>query len=640
MISERFCINNKLLYVLNIEKHSAEIIRSELSSHPEIKFVSLVGIDLAGNDTDERIPVSLFLDNIDEFMNGAIQTDGSSVVLPGIATLNDGKIDFIADLSVNWFIDYNYENFCSNSNLPIGTLRIPCFLEHNGDQVCSRSVLKRAVDHFHNEMMELLNAYPEICKEWGISLEDIEQISLTAATELEFWVRTPDNKIVVEQLSVSQGMKEQYWKRTRGVVKTALEQSIELLNRYNFNPEMGHKEVGGVMADIKDSGNLSNIMEQLEVDWKYSTALQAADNELFARIFIKEVFRLHGLEATFMAKPVEGVAGSGEHIHVNAIAKLRNGKNINLFSPMEYDKDFLSSIGWGALMGILKHYNILGSFITVTNDAFNRLKPGFEAPTHPVASLGKDVLTVSRNRTVLLGLIRNQASPLATRFEIRSPNPHTNVYVCLGAIYQCVLNGIEYSLGSRKSSKELEAEFCKKPGDDAGYLDKDKMYRTEEDVFKTYTEDERNKMFGVPPFTVFETLTRLSTNNEGIRILTKSNVFTERILESYSKAMRRMWKMELCDRILPKNLELVRSCVRLHMPDAIVFSIDDSRWQEIEFLRQELAKDTFEHVCLFTQIRNAIDNREYSTVSDLQKIMSQRISDLEKIYSEYRRNII
>ncbi|MHB1485456.1 MAG: type I glutamate--ammonia ligase [Saccharofermentanales bacterium] len=640
MMSERFCINNKLLYVLQKEKHSVEIIRSELVSHPEVKFVSLMGIDLAGNDTDERIPVSLFLDNIDEFLNGAIQTDGSSVVLPGIATLNDGKIDFIADLSVNWFIDYNYENFCSSTNLPVGTLRIPCFLEHNGDQVCSRSVLKRAVEHFHIEMMELLKKYPDICKRWGISLEDIDQISLTAATELEFWVRTPDNKIVVEQLSVSQGMKEQYWKRTRGVVKTALEQSIELLSRYNFNPEMGHKEVGGVKADIKDSGNLSNIMEQLEVDWKYSTALQAADNELFARIFIKEVFRLHGLEATFMAKPVEGVAGSGEHIHVNAMARLKNGKNINLFSPVDFDSEFLSDIGWGAIMGILKHYNVLGSFITVTNDAFNRLKPGFEAPTHAVASLGKNVSTVSRNRTVLLGLIRNQASPLATRFEIRSPNPHTNVYVCLGAIYQCVLNGIEYSLGSRKSNKELEAEFCKKPGDDAGYLEKERMYRTEEDVFKKYTEDERNKMFGTPPFTVFETLSRLSSNNEGKKILTKSNVFTERILESYSKAMRRMWKMELSDRILPKNLELVRSCTRLHVPDNIVFSIDDSRWQEIEFLRQELAKDTFEHVSIFTQIRNAIDCRDYSLVSDLQKLMSQRISDLEKIYAEYRRNIL
>jgi len=637
---ENFCINSNLLYVLSKEKHTVEAIQSELVLHPEIKFVSLVGIDLSGNDTDERIPIHLFLENIDDFLNGAVQTDGSSVVLPGIATLNDGKVDFIADLSVNWFVDYNYENLCSQTRLPTGTLRIPCFLEHNGNQVCSRSILKRAVDHFHIEMMELLDAYPEICKQWNITKDDIDHISLTAATELEFWVRTPDDKIVVEQLSVSQGMKEQYWKRTKGVVRTALEQSVELLGCYDFDPEMGHKEVGGVKAHVKDSGHLSNIMEQLEVDWKYSSALQAADNELFARIFIKEIFRLYGLEATFMAKPVEGVAGSGEHIHVNAMAKLKNGKKINLFSPAEYGKDFLNTIGWGALMGILKHYNVLGSFITVTNDGFNRLKPGFEAPTHPVASLGKDVTTASRNRTVLLGLIRNPLSPLSTRFELRSPNPHTNVYMCLGALYQCALNGIEYAIQSKKSAKELEMEFCKKPGEEADYLLKNMMYRTEADVFKTYTEEQRNELFGTPPFTVYETLSRLFSNAEGIALLTKSNVFTNQVLESYSKAMRRMWKMELSDRILSKNLELVRSCVKLHSLDSIGFTIDDARWEEVDNIRGKLAKDTLEQPCIFSQIRNAIDKKEYSLVSDLQKAMSKYMSDLDKCYTEYRRNIL
>ncbi len=532
MMNEKFSINKDLLYFLPEDMHTAAIIKSTLDAHPEVKFVSLVGIDLSGNDTDERIPVHLFLDNVDDFLNGGVQTDGSSVVLPGIATLNDGKVDLVADLSVNWFVDYNYENICFMTTLPTGTLRIPCFLVHNGNQVCSRSILKRAVEHFHFEMMDLLEEFPEICKQWKIRPDDIDHISLTAATELEFWVRTPDDKIVIEQLSVSQGMKEQYWKRTKGVVRTALEQSIELLGCYGFNPEMGHKEVGGVKAHVKDSGNLSNIMEQLEVDWKYSSAIQAADNELFARIFIKEVFRIYGLEATFMAKPVEGVAGSGEHIHVNAMAKLKNGKKINLFSPIDYDADFLHSIGWGALMGILKHYNVLGSFITVTNDGFNRLKPGFEAPTHPVASLGKDVMCASRNRTVLLGLIRNPLSPVSTRFELRSPNPHTNVYLCLSAIYQCALNGIEYAVRSKKTSKELETEFCKKPGEDADYLLKDLMYRTEEDVFKTYTEEQRNLLFGTPPFTVFETLSRLFSNEEGLKILTRAGVFTDNILVS------------------------------------------------------------------------------------------------------------
>lgn len=636
-MNEKFYINKNLLYVIPKGRHSAEEIHSELALHPEIKFVSLVGIDLSGNDTDERIPVSLFLENIGEFLNGAVQTDGSSVVLPGIATLNDGKVDFIADLSVNWFVDYNYENLSTDTHLPAGTLRIPCFLEHNNKQVCSRSVLKRAVDHFHTEMMELFRAYPELCKQWDITPDDIDQITLTAATELEFWVRTPDDKIVVEQLSVSQGMKEQYWKRTKGVVRTALEQAIELLNRYDFQIEMGHKEVGGVKAHLKETGSLTNIMEQLEIDWKYSTALQAADNELFARIFIKEIFRLYGLEATFMAKPVEGVAGSGEHIHVNAVAKLKNGRKINLFAPVNFTDSYLNTVGWGALMGILKHYDILGPFITVTNDSFNRLKPGFEAPTHPVASLGKDINTVSRNRTVLLGLIRSPQSPLSTRFELRSPNPHTNVYVCLGAIYQCALNGIEYAIQSRRSLAELEAEFCKAPGEEAGYLRKDRMYRTEEDVFKTFTDEQRDLAFGVPPSTVYETLSRLFNSPEGIELLTKSGVFTDKILESYSKAMRRMWKMELSERILPKNLSMVRVYTKQHTDSN---TVDDRSWSEVDQIRKKLAKDTEGKPSIFTQIKHSIETRDYENVSVLQKEMNRLMGDLEKKYHEYRRNII
>src|SRR3712207_8847665 len=44
------------------------------------------------------------------FLKGSVQTDGSSVSFPGIATLNNAQLDMIADLNVNWFVDYNHEN--------------------------------------------------------------------------------------------------------------------------------------------------------------------------------------------------------------------------------------------------------------------------------------------------------------------------------------------------------------------------------------------------------------------------------------------------------------------------------------------------------------------------------------------------
>ena len=54
--------------------------------------------------------------------------------------------------------------------------------------------------------------------------DEIEQLEITAATELEFWVKTPDDEADREQLSTAQILKEQYWKRTIGPVRTALEE--------------------------------------------------------------------------------------------------------------------------------------------------------------------------------------------------------------------------------------------------------------------------------------------------------------------------------------------------------------------------------------------------------------------------------
>ena len=45
-------------------------------------------------------------------------------------------------------------------------------------------------------------------------------------------------------------MQEQYWQRTRGNVRTALEQTIEMMEAYGLEPEMGHKECGGVRGQI------------------------------------------------------------------------------------------------------------------------------------------------------------------------------------------------------------------------------------------------------------------------------------------------------------------------------------------------------------------------------------------------------
>ncbi|MFZ5969165.1 MAG: glutamine synthetase [Bacillota bacterium] len=629
-----------MVYNIPVAQHSLEAISSILKAHPEIKFVSLVGVDLGGNDTDEKVPVELFLKDIDQFLAHGVQTDGSSVVLPVIATLNNARVDIIPDKNVNWFVDYNYEHIDEETGLPIGTLRIPSFLVHNDTKyVDSRSILTKAVKNFQEDVTAAIKSNPYVLESIGISTaDDIDEIVLTSATELEFWVKTPDYQADVEQLSTSQVLQEQYWKRTIGPVRSALEKSLMVMDQYGLGVEMGHKEVGGVKAKLSGSGNFDHVMEQLEIDWKYSTALQAADNELLARDIIKDTFMSYGLDVTFMAKPIEGVAGNGEHTHIGVAAKLKNGKIVNIFSPVDMKKDFMSPIGWGALMGLLKNYEVVNPFVSASNDSLNRLKPGFEAPVCIVSSVGHTVETPSRNRTVLAGLVRDMSNPLATRFELRAPNPTSNTYLVLAAAYQAMLDGIKAVLKAGKSAQELEKEFSKKSGVESFYLETDRAYRSEDDVFEHYTEEERNSLFGKPPATVWENIKNLDTYVEKKSVLLQGSVFAEEIICSYKTAILNHWVTELNNRIIPDNVDFVRSCKRLHNHENVT-DLDVVTWEKINQLRCYLMKDSLDQKSLFTRIRTALAEEDYDIASNLQIEMSKKMSELKNLYIVYRRNL-
>lgn len=631
-------MNKDLLFTIPKKYHNKESLISIFEDHPEIKFVSLVGVDLAGNDTDEKIPSKLFLKDIDSFLHGtAVQTDGSSVVLPGIATLNNAKVDMIADLDCKWFVDYNYDFIDPLTNRPVGTLRIPCFLIHEDKAVDSRHILKNSIDTFKSNIFSLLKKYPETLNDLNIKFDDIDDLLLTSATELEFWVKTPNDKALIEELSTSQVLQEQYWTRTKGNVRTALEQSLLYMDEYGFEPEMGHKEVGGVKAKLTSSGKFDHIMEQLEIDWKFSDAMQAADNELFIRTLVKETFRRNGLEVTFLAKPIDGVAGNGEHTHLSLSLKLKDGRIINLFNPTK--NHFLSKIGYGSIMGILKNYEVMNPFISATTDSLKRLKPGFEAPVCIVTSLGQSPEIPSRNRTILAGLIRDPHNPLATRFELRSPNPFTNTYLCIASSYMAMLDGIKYALENDKTEDDLLAELSKKPGEEADYLETSRAYRSEEDVFEDFTDSQRNEYFGVAPATVFENLSAFDKYPEKVEVLKVNSVFTDKLINSFKIATTKRWTTEITSRIIPSYIKDIREAKQLHCCDKAL-DLDVSTWMTINELRHITMKDSYHRRSLFTQIKNAINESDFEKASDLQIKLDKNMSELNELYSTYKKNLL
>lgn len=631
---------SSLLYYIKKEDHSGERLRKILEENKYIKFVSLMGVDLGGNATDEKIPVKLVLEDIEEFLNASIQTDGSSVELYNIATLNNAKVDLKADLDAAWFVDYNHEFIDEETGCPVGTLKIPAFLIHDNKKVCSRGTLERAEKYFKNSLTDIIRNNPKILENTNVdSPDDIESIELTAATELEFWVNTPEDKADLEKLFVSQSLKEQYWKRTHGVIRTCLEKCLIALENYGLEPEMAHKEVGGIHSSINIKGSTNHAMEQLEISWKFNKPLQAADNELWVREIVYDTFESHGLEVSFKAKPIHGVAGSGAHAHVSVAAKLKDGRLVNLFAPKDLKNDYLSPIGYASLMGMMKNYEVLAPIVTNTNDGFNRLVPGFEAPVCVVTSLGHTYEIPSRNRSVLVGLIRDIDKPKSLRFELRSPNPLSNKYLVIAGCYQTMLDGIKAIADLKQfDTKLLEAELSKAPSDKGFYLEEGRAYRDENNIFNYYTLEERNARFGQPPRTVYEAMLAFETYPEKLKSLTQGAVFTEAIIDSFKVGSLDKWKKKLSSRIIDRNIRLLTSFVKLHSHENMD-AIDEVMWDAIEQIKYDLMKNTLKGPSIYGMIKSAIDVGNYKEASDLQIEAKKKMEEIQQLYVNYKKNI-
>ena len=290
-------------------------------------------------------------------------------------------------------------------------------------------------------------------------------------------------------------------------------------------------------------------------------------------------------------------------------------------------------------MGLLKNYEVINPFVSSTNNSLKRLKPGFEAPICTVTSLGLSPENPSRNRTVLAGLIRDFNSPMATRFELRSPNPHSNTYLVMAASYMGMLDGIIYAAENNKTEDELLAELSKKAGEPATYLEKSRAYRAEDNIFEDFTEAERNKYFGKAPATVYENLSQLESNPSKLKCLKRNNVFTDSIINSFKLAFIERWTTEITHRVIKNYMNEIRSFKPLHSLDKIL-DLDISNWTKLHNLRIYIMKDTYNSKSLFTKVIDAFKNEDYADASRLYLELEDKMSELRSLYSSYKKNLL
>ncbi len=194
---------------------------------------------------------------------------------------------------------------------------------------------------------------------------------------------------------------------------------MDALMGMGLEVEMGHHEVA---------------IGQHEIDFRFTDAIQAADNILTLKYTVKAIAAQHGLIASFMPKPIFGIAGSGMHCHQSLFSV--NGDN--LFFD-ERDEFRLSELGYGFIAGQLKHARALSAVISPTVNSYKRLVPGYEAPVY--------VGWAQVNRSALIRIPHyTPGRTKSVRAELRCPDPSANPYLAFIVMLAAALDGIENNL--------------------------------------------------------------------------------------------------------------------------------------------------------------------------------------------------
>lgn len=171
---------------------------------------------------------------------------------------------------------------------------------------------------------------------------------------------------------------------------------------------------------------------QHEIDFKYDEAIQAADNIMTFKLAVKTIAQQSGLYATFMPKPIFGINGSGMHINMSLTKDNQN----TFYDKNDPKGNQLSEIAYHFIAGVMEHAKAMTAVNNPLVNSYKRLIVGYEAPVYIAWSC--------KNRSPLIRI--PAARGIATRIELRSPDPSCNPYLALANCLAAGLDGIKNKL--------------------------------------------------------------------------------------------------------------------------------------------------------------------------------------------------
>ncbi len=249
----------------------------------------------------------------------------------------------------------------------------------------------------------------------------VEGLHVKTGIEAEFFLLTPDGERISDPFDTAQKpcYDQQAVMRRYDVVREICDYMLEL----GWGPyQNDHEDANG----------------QFEMNWEFDDALRTADKHSFFKFMTRSVAEKHGLRATFMPKPVEGLTGNGCHAHISVWDAPGADAGTNVFATDRGEGPTgelgLSEQGRHFLGGIMKHASALAAITNPTVNSYKRIN----APrTMSGATWAPNTVTwTGNNRTHMVRV------PGPGRFELRLADGATNPYLLQAVIIAAGLSGI------------------------------------------------------------------------------------------------------------------------------------------------------------------------------------------------------
>ncbi len=351
----------------------------EKVKHYGVRFIRLQFTDVTGILKNVAIPVS----QLEKALNGELMFDGSSI--EGFARIEESDMYLIPDPGTFAVMPWRPASGAVARMICDVYTPEPNKVPFLGDP---RSNLKRIVKQAE-DMGYVMNAGPEC-----------EFFLFTVDSEGNPLIHTQDEAGYFDLAPVDLG-------------EDARRDMVCTLEDMGFEIEASHHEVAP---------------GQHEIDFKYGPALKVADDIATFKLVVRSIAQRHGLHATFMAKPIAGINGSGMHTH-QSLSTL-DGKNV-FYDPDSPDQ--LSDIARWYMGGIIKHARGMTAITNPTVNSYKRLVPEYEAPVYVAWS--------HQNRSALIRIPAKRGP--STRIEVRHPDPTCNPYLALAVMLAAGLDGIK-----------------------------------------------------------------------------------------------------------------------------------------------------------------------------------------------------